>query len=92
MSFPIFGDTLNMRKTLSSLTNHFVVQHIIHNQIMFREGEEPNNIYFIIDGEYKITKNIPLQKKENWNADPVMEIYLKKNNDSKKTQVKIFYF
>ena len=54
-SFNVFGDA--MKTTLSTLTYHFNLIEYNQNNILFKENDESDFIYFIKTGEFKVSIN-----------------------------------
>lgn len=84
-TFPIFGEAA--RGALTSLVMFFETHSYLLNQPLYREGDDATDIYFIMEGEFKLVKNVKIPKEINWNADPIVENFLRKNNDMRKTDV-----
>jgi hypothetical protein len=86
ISFPIFGEWA--RVALQTLNYNFEEMPILLNKVLFKEGEEPTDIYFIMEGGYKILKNLEVPRDDNnYSADPTMETYLKKASTKRKVEV-----
>jgi len=60
MTFSIFKGI--SKKSLFPLIHHFALEEAPLNKVFYKEGEAPNNIYFVLSGKYKTitTVNIPL--------------------------------
>lgn len=44
--------------SLSKLSYYFQVQEIVHKQPLFVQGQKVNGIYFVVDGEFVMTKKV----------------------------------
>ena len=44
--------------SLSKLSYYFQVQEIVHKQQLFAQGQKVNGIYFVVDGEFVMTKKV----------------------------------
>lgn len=86
ISFPIFGEWA--RVFLQTLNFFFEDTPVLLNKVLFKEGEEPTDIYFVMEGGFKVMKFLEVPRDDNnWSADPTMETYLKKNNNKRKVEV-----
>lgn len=62
-SLPLFARS--SRRTISTLAYHFKILNISRNHVLFKEGDEADQIFIVKSGEIKITKDIDMKIQED---------------------------
>lgn len=60
--------SLFQRNSLKNLSKYLTKRKMHRSQVLYKEGQQVNSVYFVIDGEFKVTKKIMLiDKKQEQN-------------------------